>query len=309
MSRREPTSVELRRRRRRVNVLFALLLLAGAGVGAYAVSVLLPAHAQWEYENRREYRDIPAFEAPCSLEVDIWYQGEAPQGIRIDNGGIGLNRIQVSDDTDEKLLSVWCDLSAKETDGADPDGWQLSLVPMDNLELTYQVRTEPSYEHALADVRFIRDPDGRRWIAVSAGYGHLRDDSTLRTLAHLDGNQYQPTVMDWSFDGSEGSVRMCLDGIIEERSIDDKKAGQCAVSVLCGGTDRNGEPININERVTFRLADWPEYDEDAWDEISGFPDGTEDYLDRLNPRRVQEREAAEKEEDGGDAAETPQEGG
>ena len=309
MSRREPTSADLRRRRRRINALFGVLLLAGAGIGAYAVSVLLPAHAQWEYENRREYRDIPAFEVPCSLEIDIWYQGEAPQGIRLDNGGIGLNKLQVSDDPDGKLLSVWADLSSKETGTADPEGWQLSLVPMDNLELTYQIRVEPSYEHAQADVSFVRDPDGKRWITVAAGYAYLRDDSTLRVLAHLDGNQYQPTVMDWNFDGSEGSVRMCLDMIVEERSIDVKKAGQCSVTILCGGTDRNGDPINVNERVTFRLADWPEYDKEAWAAVSGFQDGTDDYLDKLNPHRVRDRENAENEETGGDAAEVPQEGG
>lgn len=309
MSRREPTSAELRKRRRRMNALFGLLLLAGAGIGAYAVSILLPAHAQWEYENRREYREIPAFEAPCSLEIDIWYQGDAPQGIRIDNGGIGLNRIQISDDPDEKLLLVYCDLSPKQIEGADPDKWQLSLVPMDNLELTYQVRVEPSYEHALADVKFIRDPDGKRWIAVDAAYSYLRDDSDLRVLAHLDGNQYQPTVMDWMFDGTEGSVRMCLDGIVDERSIDVKKAGQCSVTVLCGGTDRTGEPINVNERVQFRLSDWPAYDEAAWEEVLEFYDGTDDYLDKLNPHRARNRENQDNEDTDGGAAGTPQEGG
>ena len=285
MNRRDPTSADLRKRRRRLNAFCCALLLGGAGVAAYAVSVLLPAHAQWEYENRREYRDIPAFEAPCSLEIDIWYQGEAPQGIRIDNGGIGLNRVQMSNDEEGKLLSVWCDLGPKNVEGADPDGWQLSLVPMDNLELTYQVRVEPSYEHASADVRFVRDPDGRRWIAINAAYAHLRDDSDLRVLAHLDGSQYQPTVMDWVFDGADGSVRMCLDAIVEERNIEDKKAAQCSVTVLCGGTDRDGEPVNVNEKSTIRLAEWPAYDKDAWDAVSGFQDGTDGYLDRLNPHR------------------------
>lgn len=301
MSRREPGSADLRRRRRRLNAFCALLLLCGAGLAAYAVSFLLPAHAQWEYENRREYRDIPAFEAPCCLEIDIWYQGEAPQGIRIDNGGIGLNRVQAENDPEGKLLSVRCDLSPRDAEGADPDAWQLSLVPMDNLELTYQVRVEPSYEHAVADIRFLRDPDGKRWITVSASYAYLRDDSDLRVLAHLDGSQYQPTVMDWKFEGSEGSVRMCLDGIVEERNIEDGKASQCSVTVLCGGTGRDGGPVNVNEKGIIKLSEWPAYDEAAWEDVKDFEDGTDAYLDKLNPHR--NRPAT------GDASEAPQEGG
>lgn len=285
MSRPEPTSDALRRRRRRLNALCAVLLLAGAGVGAWAASRLLPAHARWEYENRREYRDIPSFEAPCVLEVDIWYQGDAPQGIRIENAGIGLNRLQQEDDTAGKKLTVWCEVSAGDVEGTDPGEWALSLVPMDNLELTYQVRTEPSHEHAKADVSFLRDEDGRRWIAIDAAYGYLRDDSAIRALVHLEGNTYRPTVMDWTFDGEAGQVLACLDAIVEERDIKDKEASSCNVTIMCGGTDRYGDPIQVNEKASVRMKEWPEYDETAWGDVAGWPDGTDDYLDQLDPHR------------------------
>lgn len=287
----QPTSQELRRRRRRINAACAILLLAGAGTGIFALSQLLPAHGMWQYENRREYQALPELSAPCLLEIDIWYQGEAPQGIQVDRAGIRLPKLQYDDDEDQKLVTVWCDIGTDDLDDMPKDGpWQLSLVPMDNLELAYQVRMEPSREHAKADVRFLRAPDGKRWIAVEAAYAYLRDDSSIRAMAHLQGTQYQPSVMDWTFENESGSIRICIDDIIAERSIRDKEASYCSVSVMCGGTDREGEPIPVNERVQIKLSEWPGYDEAAWSGAVEIQDVTEKYLDLLDPHRADSRE-------------------
>lgn len=286
MPKNPPTSADLKKRRRRLNALCAVLLLAGAGTGIFALSRILPAHGMWEYENRREYRELPELDAPCLLEIDVWYQGEAPQSVRVDREGIGLRKLSCTDDPEQKLLSIRCDIGKEDLADMPPDGaWLLSLVPMDNFELSYQVRLEPSREHIDADVSFARGPDGKRWISVRAGYQYLREDSAVRALAHLRGISYQPTVLDWTFDGSEGSVRICVDDVIEERGYRDKEASSCSVTVMCGGADGNGEPIAINEKSEMRLSDWPSYDEDAWNEMQDCPDGTEAFLDRLDPRR------------------------
>lgn len=309
------------KRRRRRNLAAALCVLAVAiGVGAVAVSRIMPLYGQWEYENRRESHTICKLDGPAFLSIEIHYEGQAPGDLRLTSmdGDRILQEVRSSDDPEEKMLTVTCDVPPENASGA----CTLSLVTADNYELKYLADVQPSYKYVDGRISFYKDGNGDMWLRAEGEYGRCSSANGMRLNVVLKGSSYAPTLYDgWipldppdrDGNGSQraaGAITVNLSELaLWKRAELGKATSVEAVLQADYVNPYTGDPAIASMKAGALLSEYPEYDPDAGLEFDMAE--TLDYLRKLNLRVPEGREPldAPAQEDPGESGEAIGEGG
>lgn len=274
--RRDPVARAIRAKRR-TGTFFAVLAVAIAAVIAVSAGTLVSAYGRWKYETGRESLALPGVQAPCCVEASIKFDGLPPEDIRIECGGIPVNGVQY--DVSGGMLNAWLDVPAEYR--ASSADWTLSLAPMDNAKLSYAVRVLPSYAYADLDVRFLTEESSDLYLYVKALYGRLREGESLRTVAyleHADGTTAD-SIFVWRFDGDGGVFLLNLSETMRRKNLAADGGDSVSITVMGGGQDRDGNPLEIGGSFRTRLDEWPDAASD-WDGLEPAPDITKEYLSR-----------------------------
>lgn len=248
-----------KRARRRFNAACLFLLCCCAAAAAVSWSQLAPWYGEWEYENRRDYLDLPEITGPSYIEITVSYDGKRPEDVRVEKEGIRTGSPDITEKPGELVIGT--DIGPD----AVGDGYRLSLVPLDNKELRYSVEVQPSYRYLDADVAFCTDESGRLWLYVTASYPRLAEGAQgIRATLSLEGKRYLPTVYDgWLENG--GALELCVTEAMSAKKIavDAAPRARLVLSAKCEG--RAGEESWANMKWTQDLAQWPAFGPDDGD--------------------------------------------
>ena len=155
--------------RKHVNIICLCLMTICVAGAIFCLAKLLPMYANYEYETSLNTLDLPKVTVPTDISITIAYENNPPTDIKIINTNLkGSWDCTVTPDDKKKQLYVLFSTDIPS------ENYKLQLMPQDNYELGYIVRSEPSKDYIVATVdifnRSINHGPEQYMLKVDASY-------------------------------------------------------------------------------------------------------------------------------------------
>ena len=250
-----------------------IICFAFAGIGlanaAICLTILFQYYADFKYQTSLSYLDLPAVSEPCYIKVEIVYQHNPPENIKLTNGtnNIPTSELEITNDTSTKTMTIGLDTDVKSNE------YRLTVQPGDNFELKYRTAVEPSYKYLICGAQPYTSQTGDLWVDLTTSFRRL--PKHVQCIIKGRGQQYAPIVFEAAI---PQNVRYSLNlsEIARQKGFKLDKCDALRVNFRINVEDTELEVPSVD--VELILAEWPTYNSSEQHQYS--MNNTNAYLTR-----------------------------